>query len=108
MDKATAHQEKMQDEFWEDHPGQDLPKGKFWNESQRAVEEEYASYGLGWLDLYPTGWDEHHIQEVNWGGAPRDNENLIYLRNAEHKPFSAFWKFHQAAINESLKDVDAD
>jgi hypothetical protein len=106
MEKAKDHQTRLQDAFRNAHPGEPLPPGRFWNEAQKATEEDYASYGLGWRDLDLQGWSEHHIHEVNWGGAPFDSANTIYLRNREHEGFSAFWKFHKAAITATLDESD--
>ncbi len=56
------------------------------------------TYGMRWLDLWLTGWSEHHIHPVNWGGASHSMSNLQYLRNAEHSPITGWWNSRAALL----------
>lgn len=63
------------------------------------VEEEY---GMGWVDLWLTGWSEHHIHPVNWGGAPRSVSNLQYLRDSQHSPITGWWNSRAALLRRLI------
>ena len=61
-----------------------------------------AEYGLGWLDLYLSEWDEHHIKPVNWGG-DNSRANMVYIRRSEHTKFTAFFSSRKAEIMKDIK-----
>jgi hypothetical protein len=59
-------------------------------------------YKLPWQELYLVGWDEHHIHPVNWGGAPADNGNLVYLKSYEHARFTTYFDDRKRDILREL------
>jgi hypothetical protein len=65
--------------------------------AKKLIEDEYATYGLPYQEIYLTGWDEHHIHPINWGGTNRSS-NLQYLRRSEHSPITGWWNSRAATV----------
>lgn len=68
-----------------------------WNlgQAQAAVA---ASYGVSDYDtLYLRGWQGHHIHPINWGG-PNVGDNLQYIIQPQHSPFTTWWVNRKAEI----------
>ncbi|HKK04555.1 MAG TPA: hypothetical protein VKA50_01780 [Gammaproteobacteria bacterium] len=68
------------------------------------VEQQYNQYNLGWVDLWLTGWSEHHVHPVNWGGARKAASNMQYLRNTEHYPVTGWWNSRRATLEKYLPE----
>jgi hypothetical protein len=67
--------------------------------AKKEVETLYG--GMGYLDLYLDGWDEHHIHPVNWGGTEVPS-NLKYLKRGQHSLFTTWFTARKKLILSKL------
>ncbi|MEQ9358015.1 eCIS core domain-containing protein [Coleofasciculus chthonoplastes] len=71
--------------------------------ARKKVEDQYSQYGMSYEDIWLVGWSQHHIHPVNWGGSQTDNNNLQYLRDSEHSPFSGWWTSRKSTLKNLLE-----
>ena len=65
-----------------------------------GVERKHQKYGLPYQDIYLNDWSEHHIQAVSWDGKKEELNNLQYLLDVQHTPFTSWWNSRQKVLEK--------
>ncbi|WP_328975551.1 eCIS core domain-containing protein [Streptomyces canus] len=77
------------------------------NWAKAVIEKRY--WGMDWRDVYllrntpktANGWQEHHINPVNWGGGD-DVQNMIFITQEDHHPITTWFETSKDQILAQL------